>query len=232
MFTVWDTRRLKTHINTRNFATPAQPESNIIFSPSGANLLTGDATGNLHILSLATLESEQTVRITQPHPLVSVIWHPKINQIITGSSTGAINVLYCPNRSERGAKLVITRAPKKRHIDDEPTFRTDFASGGLSEDAILLPNALLGRVKGGLNAQLGGKKRNPMAPEVPAPTPWGKSNPDSEHVKKAYALSSMRDEDPREALLKYAEISQKEPMFTVCTPPSLLRPIFLLPSYP
>lgn len=116
--------------------------------------------------------------------------------------------------------------PKKRHIDDEPTFSTDFASGGLSEDAILLPNALLGRVKGGLNAQLGGKKRSPMAPEVPAPTPWGKSNPDSEHVKKAYALSSMRDEDPREALLKYAEIAQKEPMFTVCNTLPLLKPFF------
>ncbi|KAF8443480.1 WD40-repeat-containing domain protein [Terfezia claveryi] len=211
---LWDTRKLKAPMNTREFATPIPPESNIVFSPNGTNLLTGDANGNLHILSPATLISEQTIPITPSQPLVTVNWHSKINQILTGSSTGAINILYSPTTSERGAKLVVTRAPKKRHIDDDPTFSTDLASGGLSEDAILLPNALLGRAKGGLSSQLGGKKKGSMAPEMPAPTPWGKSNPDQEHVKKAYALSSMRDEDPREALLKYAEVAEKEPMFT------------------
>lgn len=211
---LWDTRKLKTPMNTREFSTPIQPETNIIFSPNGANLLTGDAIGNLHILSPATLKSEQIIPITPSHPLITVNWHPKINQILTGSSTGVVNILYSPTTSDRGAKLVISRAPKKRHIDDDPTFSTDYATGGLSEDAILLPNALLGRTKGGLSAQMGGKKKSPLAPEMPAPTPWGKSNPDQEHVKKAYALSSMRDEDPREALLKYAEVAEKDPMFT------------------
>ncbi|KAI5806464.1 WD40-repeat-containing domain protein [Peziza echinospora] len=206
---LWDIRKLKAPVNTREFDCPLQTENNIIFSPSSAELLTGDAQGNLHFLSPATLRSEKTIPITPAHPLVTVTWHPKINQIITGSSTGAAHVLYSPETSTRGAKLVVTRAPKKRHIDDDPTFTTDFATGGLSEDAILLPNALLGKNKSG-----GTRKKGIMAPEMPAPTPWGKSNPDQEHVKKAYALSSMRDEDPREALLKYAAISEKEPMFT------------------
>ncbi|KAF8469178.1 WD40-repeat-containing domain protein [Kalaharituber pfeilii] len=211
---LWDVRKLKLPMNTREFASPPQPESNIIFSPNSSSLLTGDASGNLHILSPATLRSEKVIPITPNHPLVTVNWHPKINQILTGSSTGAVNVLYSPEKSSKGAKLVVTRAPKKRHIDDDPTFSTDLTSGGLSEDTILLPNALLGRPKGGISAQLGGKKKSPMAPELPAPTPWGKSNPDQEHVKKAYALSSMRDEDPREALLKYAEVASKDPIFT------------------
>ena len=201
-------------MNTREFASPSQPENNIIFSPNSSNLLTGDILGNLHILSSATLRSEQTIPVTPNHPLVSVTWHPKINQILCGSSTGATHILYSPVTSDKGAKLVITRAPKKRHIDDDPTFTTDMANGGLSQDAILLPNALLGRTKGGISAQLARNKRG-TGPEMPAPTPWGKSNPDEEHVKKMYALSSMRDEDPREALLKYAEISKREPMFTV-----------------
>jgi hypothetical protein len=49
---------------------------------------------------------------------------------------------------------------------------------------------------------------------MPAVTPWGKSQPDQEHIRKNIALSSMRDEDPREALLKYADKAEKDPMFT------------------
>jgi hypothetical protein len=33
-------------------------------------------------------------------------------------------------------------------------------------------------------------------------------------VRKNIALSSMRDEDPREALLKYAAKAERDPMFT------------------
>jgi len=49
---------------------------------------------------------------------------------------------------------------------------------------------------------------------MPPITPWGKSQPDAEHIKKSIALSSMRDEDPREALLKYAEKAKNDPIFT------------------
>lgn len=50
---------------------------------------------------------------------------------------------------------------------------------------------------------------------MPAVTPWGKSQPDQGHIERSIALSSMRDEDPREALLKYAEAAEKDPMFTM-----------------
>ena len=45
-------------------------------------------------------------------------------------------------------------------------------------------------------------------------TPFAKSQPDEQHIKNNIPLSSMRDEDPREALLKYAEKAEKDPMFT------------------
>ena len=45
-------------------------------------------------------------------------------------------------------------------------------------------------------------------------TPFAKSQPDENHIKNNIPLSSMRDEDPREALLKYAEKAEKDPMFT------------------
>ena len=45
-------------------------------------------------------------------------------------------------------------------------------------------------------------------------TPFAKSQPDEMHIRNNIPLSSMRDEDPREALLKYAEKAEKDPMFT------------------
>ncbi|KUJ07977.1 uncharacterized protein LY89DRAFT_346824 [Mollisia scopiformis] len=45
-------------------------------------------------------------------------------------------------------------------------------------------------------------------------TPFMKSQPDEEHINQSIPLSSMRDEDPREALLKYAELAKKDPLFT------------------
>lgn len=45
-------------------------------------------------------------------------------------------------------------------------------------------------------------------------TPFMKSQPDEQHINESIPLSSMRDEDPREALLKYAELAKKDPLFT------------------
>jgi hypothetical protein len=39
---------------------------------------------------------------------------------------------------------------------------------------------------------------------MPYNGPFAKNNPDEKYVKEEFKLSSMRDEDPREALLKYA----------------------------
>jgi hypothetical protein len=39
-----------------------------------------------------------------------------------------------------------------------------------------------------------------------------KSQSDAEHIKNSIALSSMRDEDPKEALLKYTDLTEKDPL--------------------
>jgi len=41
-----------------------------------------------------------------------------------------------------------------------------------------------------------------------------KSQPDEQHINENIPLSNMRDEDPREALLKYAELAKNDPLFT------------------
>jgi 26S proteasome regulatory subunit T2 len=49
---------------------------------------------------------------------------------------------------------------------------------------------------------------------MPQVTPFAKSQSDEKYIRDNIPLSSMRDEDPREALLKYAEKAEKDPIFT------------------
>ncbi|KAL8725434.1 MAG: hypothetical protein Q9166_007366 [cf. Caloplaca sp. 2 TL-2023] len=219
---LWDTRKFKTPISsvTHPSTTSQYPTSSIKFSPTSTSIITGSPDGSLHILNPATLTPEHTTPITPESPLISLLWHPKLNQILTGSANAETHVLYNLSLSSRGALDILSRAPKRRHIDDDPTLTTDL-SQGLSADAIIAPNGNLqtsrsatdrGKPLTGLTTS--GRSRDPRRPHIPLTTPFAKSQPDEKHVRENIPLSSMRDEDPREALLKYAEKAEKEPMFT------------------
>jgi len=57
-------------------------------------------------------------------------------------------------------------------------------------------------------------KANTKATRPEMPSSSVASDPDIKHVNKQYGLSAMRTEDPREALLKFAEKAEKDPIFT------------------
>jgi hypothetical protein len=105
----------------------------------------------------------------------------------------------------------MSRAPKKRHVDDDPNFTTD-QSAGISGDSIITPGAMTGTKRGGVTAS--GKSRDPRRPQVQQITPFMRSQPDEKHVAENIPLSRMLHEDPREALLKYADVANKDPKFT------------------
>lgn len=206
---LWDTRKFKQAVTTVSHPSTSSrfPTSNIQFSPNSSSVITGSESGHLHILNPATLRPELVTPITPGSPLINVMWHPKLNQIITGSANAETHVLYNPNISTKGAALVMSKAPKRRHVDDDPNFTTDL-SQGISGDNIVNPNGLP-------NAQLTtSRSKDPRRPHQPMVTPFAKSQPDEKHIKEHIPLSSMRDEDPREALLKYADKAEKDPMFT------------------
>jgi hypothetical protein len=216
---LWDTRSFKKPVTTTShLSTSSQyPTSNIRFSPNSANIITGSSTGHLHIFNPA-LKSELVTPVTLGSALITVQWHPTLNQIITGSANAEVHVLYNPQTSNGGAKLVMSRAPKRRHIDDDPSMTMDM-SQGVSSDAILVPGAGAGASSAsirhptiGLTAS--GRSRDPRRPHVPATTPFAKTNPDAEYVKTQIPLSSLRDEDPRAALLAYADKAKNDPLFT------------------
>jgi len=220
---LWDTRKFKTPVITVSHPSTSDhyASTNIKYSPTSSTILTGSASGHLHILNSYSLKPELVTPVTPGSPLITVQWHPKINQIVTGSANAEVHVLYNPNTSTRGAVDVMSRAPKKRHVDDDPNFTTD-QSTGISGDSIVTPGGVLTSSSGtsyaarhptvGLTAS--GRSRDPRRPQIPMVTPFMKSQPDENHINESIPLSSMRDEDPREALLKYAELAKNDPLFT------------------
>ncbi|KAL6239635.1 hypothetical protein BDW75DRAFT_227003 [Aspergillus navahoensis] len=232
---LWDTRKFKQPITT--VAHPSSSSrystSNIIFSPTSANVITGSETGHLHILNPATLKPELVTPVTPGSSLITVQWHEKLNQILTGSTNAETHVLYNPNISTKGAALVMSRAPKRRHIDDDPTLTMNL-SQGISGDSVVVGSNGVPHYSSatwsarhptiGLTAS--GRSRDPRRPHLPAQTPFAKSQPDERHIRENIPLSSMRDEDPREALLKYAEKAEKDPIFTKAWKETQPTPIY------
>ncbi|KAL5401728.1 hypothetical protein PMIN06_002771 [Paraphaeosphaeria minitans] len=219
---LWDTRKLKAPVNTTSHpSTSSQfPTSNIQFAPNSASVITGSETGHLHILNPATLRPELVTPVTPGSPLITVNWHPKLNQIFTGSANGQTTILFNPKLSTAGALTILSKAPKKRHLDDDPHFTTDMDPLGMSGDGIdaggkpgPTPGSFAARHPTvGLTAS--GRSRDPRRPHIPQTTPFANSTPTENYVRDNIELSSMRDEDPREALLKYAPKEGEKNVFT------------------
>ncbi|KAI2626480.1 WD40 repeat-like protein [Hypoxylon sp. NC1633] len=210
---LWDMRKLtKPLVSVEHPSTSDHyPTTNIKYAPNSTSIITGSATGHLHILNPGNLRPEYVTPVTPGSAVITVDWHPKINQIITGSANAETHILYNPTMSTRGAVDVMSRAPKRRHIDDNTEFTTD-QSLGLSGDSIVAPGALSGSKRAGVTAS--GKSRDPRRPHVPQQTPFMRSQPDEKHISENIPLSRMLHEDPREALLKYADLAKKDPVFT------------------
>ncbi|KAL2888048.1 putative WD repeat-containing protein [Ceratocystis lukuohia] len=213
---LWDLRKFtKPLVETAHeSASEAYPMSNIKYAPNSSAIITGSPSGNLHILNPANLKPELVTPVTPGSAVITVDWHPKINQIVTTSANAEVHVLYNPDMSARGAVEVMSRAPKKRHIDDDPSRTVDQAIG-LSGDSIVNPNGILPGTRiptGGGNKN--SKHKDPRRPQMQTKTPFMKSQPDEKHISENIPLAKMLHEDPREALLKYAEVAKKDPMFT------------------
>lgn len=213
---LWDTRKFKAPLVSVEHPSTSDrfAVTNIKYSPNSTSIITGSVSGHLHILNPGNLKPEHVTPITPGVPLVVVDWHSKLNQIVTGSANAETHVLYNPSMSQRGAVDVMSKAPKKRHIDDNSALTMD-QTLGLSGDSIITPGALSAQQRKGKGGVTGtGKSLDPRRPQVQQITPFMRSQPDEKHIEENIPLSKMLHEDPREALLKYADVAKKDPLFT------------------
>ncbi|KAJ2905952.1 uncharacterized protein MKZ38_003740 [Zalerion maritima] len=213
---LWDMRNFKKPLVAREHPSSADqyPMNTIKYSPNSTNILTGSPTGDLCILNPGNLTPELVTPVTPGFATIAIEWHPKINQIITASANAETRMLFSPEKSSRGALEVMSKAPKKRHVDDDPALTTD-QTYGISGDSIIVPGSG-GHVSSRRNAGVSqaGRSKDPRRPHAPQQTPFQRSQPNEKHISENIPLSKMLHEDPREALLKYADVAKKDPQFT------------------
>ncbi|KIK99875.1 hypothetical protein PAXRUDRAFT_131111 [Paxillus rubicundulus Ve08.2h10] len=231
---LWDLRSFKRPLATHPELTTLYPGTNAVFSPDEKYILTGvgatskGGRGKLKFLNRADLSVAKELDMeTTP---VKVLWHSKINQIVAGLSNGTISVLYSPETSVNGAKLLLAKgAPKRPTVED--------MSDALAAPTILTPHALPmfkdgdGLVKGTKRKREKDRMdpRKSRRPELPVTGP-GKGGrvgaSATQHVVQNLVRDTTRDEDPREALLKYAEMAEADPQWTAAWRQNQPKPVF------
>ncbi|KAH0838597.1 transcription factor [Lanmaoa asiatica] len=219
---LWDIRSFKKPVVMRSETTTLYPGTNAVFSPDEKYVVTGIGAaskgGRGQLLFLSRTDLSVVKEVDMESTPVKVVWHSKINQIVTGLSNGTISVLYSPATSTHGAKLLLSKgAPKRPTIED--------MSDALAAPTILTPHALP-MFKDGDGIVKGTKRkrekdrldpRKSRRPELPVTGP-GKGGrvgaSATQHVVQNLVRDTTRDEDPREALLKYAELADTDPQWT------------------
>jgi len=197
----------------------------VAFSPDEQLFLTGTSVeresttgGLLCFYDRAKLELVSRVGISPTCSVVQCNWHPKLNQIFatTGDKhQGGTHILYDPTLSERGALVCVSRAPRKKSVDDYQV-----------KPVIHNPHALpLFRDQPSRKRQREKILKDPLKshkPEIPITGPGhgGRVGSTKGSLLTQYLLKqgglikeTWMDEDPREAILKYADVAAKDPKF-------------------
>ncbi|KAI0670109.1 transcription factor [Trametes maxima] len=230
---LWDLRSFKKPLVTRTGQATLYPHTNAIFSPDNKYVVTGAGAtskggrGHLLFMNKDTLETVKDLEVDSTP--VKVFWHSKINQILTGLSNGQICVLYSPDTSVNGAKLLLNKGPpRKATIED--------MSDAVAAPTIITPHALpmfrdseLGRSTKRKRDKERMDPRKSHRPELPVTGPGrgGRVGASAtQHVVQNLVRDTTRDEDPREALLKLAATADENPVWTAAWRANQPKPVF------
>jgi len=189
---------------------------NCITSPDGRLILTGTSvkkgagTGLLVFFDKTLLSRVKQIGVAQGAGVISMLWHPKINQIIVGTSDAKVHVFYDPKLSTNGALLSVSRAPRAKDPNDYEPPRPILTPNSLPL-FYETPNSKRKEARERLNPRKHAKLEQPSI--VSGPGKGGKlGNSLTQFLMANYITkNTARDEDPREALLKYDKEAKENP---------------------
>ncbi|PWN52257.1 WD40 repeat-like protein [Violaceomyces palustris] len=178
--------------------------------------------GRIAVLSRLDLEQTHSFSIS-PSSVTRLRWHPKINQIFASTKKGQVHVFYDPTSSSRGALLCVGKRPKPRN-----PFNVDMSLYETGGGDVMIPSAEIitpgarSSTSNDLHQSQAAKKRklekmrqDPKASRMPqrpiqGPGKGGRIGAAAtQHLVQSIWKDNSRDEDPREALLKYADEKAK-----------------------
>ncbi|EZA50084.1 hypothetical protein DMN91_006312 [Ooceraea biroi] len=215
---MWDLRSFKTPIHEMKGLFSRYDTTDCMFSPDDSMIVTGESlnkgksTGRVLFYDSKTFDLVKEIPVTNSH-VIKTLWHPKLNQVFVGCGNGIVNVYYDPNKSMRGAKLCVVKTHmKQKHIEV------------MSTQQIITPHALplfrQDRPKS-VRKQMEKDRLDPVKsrrPDLPITSGQGGRVASSGGTLSSYVIRNLGlskriedDQDPREAILKYAKIAEEEP---------------------
>ncbi|KAJ3022627.1 hypothetical protein HKX48_005689 [Thoreauomyces humboldtii] len=216
---LWDIRKFSKPVAVVSDLVNFFEETDVSFSPNDEFILTGTSVkkdqgaGKLCVFGREDLALVSEIEVARSSA-VRVQWHPKINQILVGTGDGSVQVFYDPEKSSAGVKTALSKRPKNRTVDD-----IDFYDD--SNRPILTPHALpmfkdevpqTKRKKEKLRADPMASRR-PDQP-ITGPGRGGKVGTNvTQHIMRGLIKDTMRDEDPREAILRHAKDAAENPFW-------------------
>lgn len=222
---VWDLRQMKNPIKIFDNIPNHYAQTNAAFSPDEQLIFTGTSVekedtngGMLCFYDRRKLELVSRIGVSPHQSVVRCTWHPKINQVfatVGDKKEGGTHILYDPSMSQRGALVCVARAPRKNSVDD-------FEAQPIVHNPHALP---LFRDQPSRKRQKEKILKDPMKshkPELPVNGPgFGgrvgstKGSLLTQYLMKQGGLikETWMEEDPREAILKYADAAANDPKF-------------------
>lgn len=232
---LWDLRNFKNPLFTASNIFSRYDSTDCMFSPddsiiiTGESLAKGQAAGRCLFYDSKTFDLVHTIEVTDSH-VIKTLWHPKLNQIFVGCGNGIVKAYYDIKKSLRGAKLcVVKQRYKQKHVEMMPTQQ------------IITPHALplfrQDRPKSH-RKQMEKDRLDPVKsrrPDLPITSGQGGRVASSGSTLSSYVIKNLGmskriddDEDPREAILKYAKIAEENPIWvTPAYKKTQPKPIFL-----
>lgn len=215
---LWDMRAFKTPLHVFGNLFSRYDTTDCCFSPDDTMVLTGESlpqgqkNANLFFFDTKTFETVATIPITDSH-VIRTHWHPKLNQIFLGCGNGIIRGLYDEKRSMRGAKLCVVR-----------TYRRKKDAEVIGAAQVITPHALpmFRQEKSRSHRKKLEKDRlDPVKskrPDLPITSGQGGRVASSGGTLSSYVIRNLGlskrvedDQDPREAILKYAKEAEENP---------------------
>ncbi|XP_053692867.1 gastrulation defective protein 1 homolog [Sabethes cyaneus] len=215
---LWDLRAFKKPLHVFENLFSRYDTTDCCFSPDDTMILTGESLpkgqklSNLYFFDTKTFETVSKIPITDSH-IIRAHWHPKLNQIFIGCGNGIIRGLYDEKRSMRGAKLCVVRTYRKRK---------DMEMVGAAQ--VITPHALpmFRQEKSRSHRKKLEKDRlDPVKskrPDLPITSGQGGRVASSGGTLSSYVIRNLGlskrvedDQDPREAILKYAKEAAENP---------------------
>lgn len=215
---LWDLRNFRQPLHTWSNLFSRYDTTDCCFSPDDRLLVTGESLpkeqkeANLYFYNTQSFEEVQRIPVASSH-VIKTLWHPKLNQLFVSCGNGIIKCLYDEQRSIRGAKLCVVKTHRKRQ---------QMEMVGVSQ--IITPHALpLFRQEKTRSSRKKMEKArmDPVKskrPDLPITSGQGGRVASSGGTLSSYVIRNLGlskrvddDQDPREAILKYAKDAAENP---------------------